>query len=233
MIQLQRLLFFISLLFTISIVNAQETKEQDTLKRVQIYGLRLGVDISKPIISLFNNDYKGFEFAADARFYKKFYVALEAGYDDNTTEEDYINFTTSGSYFKLGANYNAYENWAGMTNEIYVGVRYGMSFFDQTLNYYTPNMYGEYIDVETIEANTTFPDLSAQWVEFVLGIRAETFKNFYMGFSFSFKLLTTSKEPDDFKNLYAPGFNRISLNNMGFGFNYTLSYLIPFAKKYQ
>lgn len=233
MIQLQRLLFFISLFFTISLVSAQETKELDTVKDLQIYGLRLGVDISKPIIALFNDDYNGFEFTADARFYKKFYVALEIGYDNNTTDEDYMNFTTKGSYFKLGANYNAYDNWVGMTNEIYVGARYGVSFFEHTVNYYTPNIYGEYIDVATIEANTNYPDLSAQWLEFVLGIRAEAFKNFYMGFSFSFKILTTSKEPENFDNLYAPGFNNISLNNMGFGFNFTLSYLIPFAKKYQ
>jgi len=243
MIQLQRLLFFISLLCSVVVANAQQEKgpgpkkeqkqdqEKDTTRVEQVYGIRFGVDISKPIIALIDNDYKGLEFVADVRVYKNIYAALEFGYDDKTTDEDYINFTSKGSYFKLGANYNAYDNWAGMTNEIYVGLRYGVSFFDQTVNSYTPNMYGTYFVADQVEPNISYDNQSIQWVEFVMGIKAETLKNLYMGFSLSFKLLTSGNDPDNFKNMYAPGFNRISLNNMGFGYNYTLSYLIPYAKK--
>ena len=39
------------------------------------------------------------------------------------------------------------------------------------------------------------------------------------------------KDPDNFKTLYAPGFNRVFETGTGFGFNYTLTYLIPFKKK--
>ena len=39
------------------------------------------------------------------------------------------------------------------------------------------------------------------------------------------------KDPVNFKTHYAPGFNRVYLSNTGFGFNYTISYLIPFRKK--
>jgi hypothetical protein len=211
------------------VVNAQQ--EKDTIAEKDIFGIRVGVDISKPIIALFKDDTKGFEIVADARVYKNFYAAIEFGNDNVTTIEDYLNFTTEGSYIKIGGNYNAYENWKGMTNEIYVGARYGLSFFNQTLNSYTPNIYGTYFDAETIEPNTTYNNLNAHWVEFVLGLRAETFKNFYMGFSLSFKALLSSKEPDNFQNLYIPGFYKVSLNNLGFGFNYTLTYLIPFNKK--
>ena len=45
------------------------------------------------------------------------------------------------------------------------------------------------------------------------------------------KKMISTKEPSNFKNLYAPGFNRIYLNNMGIGFNYTISYLIPIIRK--
>ena len=38
-------------------------------------------------------------------------------------------------------------------------------------------------------------------------------------------------DPENFKSLYAPGFNRIFETGTGFGFNYTLTYLIPFKKK--
>jgi len=229
MIQLHKLLFFISILFTCGVINAQQ--ELDTIALKDVFAIRVGVDISKPIISLINEDAGGFEIVADARVYKKFYAAIEFGSDNVTTEEDYINFTTEGSYIKFGGNYNAYDNWKGMTNEIYVGARYGLSFFNQTLNSYTPNIYGTYFIPEKVEPNTEYKNLSAQWIEFVLGIRAETFKNFYMGFSIAFKALTSQKDPENFQNLYIPGFYKVSLNNFGFGFNYTLTYQIPFNRK--
>ncbi len=40
----------------------------------------------------------------------------------------------------------------------------------------------------------------------------------------------SSKDPENFKTLYAPGFNRVYATGTGFGFNYTISYLIPFLK---
>jgi hypothetical protein len=231
MIQPHRFIFFISILFTFCAANAQQEKELDTTKAKDIFGIRVGVDVSKPIIALFKEDSKGFEIVVDARVYKNFYAAIEFGHDNVTTIEDYLNFTSEGSYVKFGGNYNAYENWAGMTNEIYVGARYGLSFFNQTLNSYTPNIYGTYFVSETVEPNTEYTDLSAQWIEFILGIRAETLKNVYMGFSIGFKSMISSKEPENFQNLYIPGFYKVSLNNLGFGFNYTLTYLIPYAKK--
>lgn len=229
MIQLRKFIFFISMLLTSVVVNAQQ--EKDTLTSQDILGLRIGIDISKPIIGLIKDDAKGFEIVADARVYKNFYAAIEFGHDNVTTIEDYLDFTTEGSYVKFGGNYNAYENWKGMTNEIYVGARYGFSFFNQTLNSYTPNIYGTYFEAETVEANTEYNNLNAHWIEFVLGIRAETFKNFYMGFSLGFKAMLSAKEPENFQNLYVPGFYKVSLNNLGFGFNYTLTYMIPFNKK--
>lgn len=43
--------------------------------------------------------------------------------------------------------------------------------------------------------------------------------------------MISTKEPDGFKNLFVPGFNRVFLNDSGFGFNYTISYLIPIYKR--
>ena len=222
------LLFFISVLVTLT-VNSQQ--KQDTVKTIENYGVRVGIDLSKPIISLFNDENKGLELVGDIRVLRNYYAAVELGFIDKTTNEDYINFTTKGSYIKVGFNYNAYKNWKGMNNEIYVGLRYGLSFFNQTLNNYSPNVKGTYFISTTIEPNTEFNDLSAQWLEFVFGMKVETLKNLYLGTSISFNYLLNTKEPNNFKNLQIPGFNSVHLNNVGMGFNYTLSYLIPIVKK--
>lgn len=226
--QLLILLFFISFLVTATL-NAQQ--KTDTIKTKESYGLRVGVDLSKPIISFMEEESKGLELVGDVRILRNYFAAVELGFEDKTSKEDYMNFTTKGSYIKAGVNYNAYKNWIGMTNEIYVGVRYGFSIFDQTLNSYTPNVKGTYFIPTEVFPNTEFKDLSAHWAELVFGIKAETLKNLYLGFSFSFKKMVSTKEPTNFKNLYVPGFNRVYLNNTGFGINYTLSYMIPIVKK--
>ncbi len=222
------LLFFISFLVSAT-VTAQQKK--DTVKTKESYGLRVGVDLSKPLISFLEPESKGLELVGDIRILNNYYAAVELGFEDKISKEDYMNYTTKGSYIKVGVNYNAYKNWKGMTNEIYVGARYGLSLFNQTLNSYTPNVKGTYFIPTEVVPNTEFKDLSAHWAELVFGMKAETLKNLYLGFSFSFKTMISTKEPTNFKNLYVPGFNRVYLNDTGFGINYTLSYLIPIIKR--
>ncbi len=76
-----------------------------------------------------------------------------------------------------------------------------------------------------------FDGLSAQWAEFVAGVKAELFSNFYLGFNFRINYLIANKEPSEFANLYIPGFNKKYEGNFGVGFNYTISYFIPIYKK--
>jgi len=226
--------YFINTIFLLSctVCFSQEmtTQEQDTIIKEK-YGLRVGVDLYKPVQTFFNEDRKGLELVGDYRVSKKFYVAAELGYLENTTDEDYLNFTTNGSYLKMGFDYNSYTNWLDMQNAIYVGMRYGFSTFSQTLNSFTINN-DPFLDGIAISQNgEKFDGLNAHWVEFVLGMKAELFNNLFLGFSFRGKKMISTKEPGNFKNLYVPGFNRVFLNNSGFGFNYTLSYLIPLYKR--
>ena len=188
------------------------------------------MDIFRPIYSLIDEDKKGLEIVADYRITKIIYIAAELGYNDVTTFEDYYNFTTSGSYIKAGADVNVYKNWIGMENIILVGLRYGFSVFDQTLNQAVINA-DPFLPEETLQESINYDGLSASWASIVLGIKVEVLHNLFMGFSFSGNTLISSKEPENFKNLFIPGFNRVYVNNNGFSFNYTISYLIPFYKK--
>jgi hypothetical protein len=230
MTQRHILIFFISI-FISSAVNSQQ--KQDSVKTKVSYGIRVGIDISKPIISFLDSDRKGLELTGDIKVANNYYAAVELGYEDALKIEDYLNFTAKGSFVKIGVNYNAYENWKGMNNEIYIGARYAFSFFNQTLNSYTPNASGTYFTAEEITPNTEFKDLNAHWIEFLFGMKVETFKNLYLGAQFSIKKMLSTKEPENFRNLYIPGFNRVFSNDLGVGFNYTLSYNIPLINKYK
>jgi len=231
--------FFIStcLLFIFVDGFSQQKKDtiidskKDTIIYKSAYGLRVGVDISKPIKAQFDGSYSGFEIVGDYRLSKRFYAAVELGFEEETTQEDFTNSTAKGSYIRAGFNFNAYKNWLDMNNEIYVGYRYGFSVFEQTLNSYTPNVNNQYFPSNTVTTPITTSGLNAHWSEIVLGFRAEAFENFYITFSGSYKILMSVKDPDNFKSLFSPGFNRVFESGTGFGFNYTLTYLIPFQKK--
>lgn len=226
--------FIISIvLFTVDGFSQQTASKvkKDTVIYKTGYGLRIGADISRPINSSLNNNYSGFELVGDYRISKSWYLATEIGYEEKTTIEDYTNSTSKGSFIRLGANVNFYENWMNMNNEIFIGGRYGFATFDQTLNSYIPNVNNLYFPARTILTPVTSAGLTAHWLELQFGIKVETFKNLFIGFSGSYKVGLSIDEPTNFKSLYAPGFNRIYSTTTGFGFNYTISYLIPFVNK--
>ncbi|MBD3724617.1 MAG: hypothetical protein IE891_07530 [Flavobacteriaceae bacterium] len=206
---------------------------QDTTKVVypQRYGLRVGIDLHRLSKSFYDADYKGLEVVGDYRLTRKFYIAGELGNENKTVDDDRFNFTTKGTYFKVGFDYNAYENWLDMENMIYAGMRVGVSSFSHTLNTYKiydpTNYYGENIVV----SGEKFNGLNASWIEVIGGVKAELFSNLYLGFSVRLNYLLSEKEPNNFANLYIPGFNRTYEGKFGAGFNYTLSYFIPIYKK--
>lgn len=222
--------FISSLLLFVCLVSYGQQEEKDSVAIKSTYGLRVGIDLFNPIANIVEGKRKGFEIVADYRINQKYYIAAELGSINNTTNLDYINFTTDGQYIKAGVDYNAYENWLDMENLIYVGLRYGFSTFSQKLNSGTINS-SPYFTEQTVTAPQEFTGLNAHWAEVVVGIKAEVLNNLFLGFSFSGKKMITTKEPDNFKNLFVPGFNRVFLNNSGFGLNYTISYLIPLYKK--
>lgn len=226
-------LSFILILCSLSI-TAQERKQDSVVVPIknERYGIRFGVDLLKIARSVYDSDYKGFEVVGDYRLTKKYYLAGELGNENKTTDEDQVNFTTKGTYFKVGFDYNAHENWLDLENMIHLGLRYGVSSFSQEINnyrIYNPNPYwGEF---PVTESNAKFDGLSAQWVEVVIGMKTRVFDNVFVGFSFRMNKLMSNKRPGGFDNLYIPGFNRTYDGDFGVGFNYTVSYLLPIYKK--
>lgn len=228
--------FFISLCFLLFFVDgkAQETKDtipNDSISYKTNYGFRIGIDLSKPIRAMLQDNYSGLELVGDYRISKKWYLAAELGTEEFTTKEDFTNSTSKGSYIRLGANFNSYNNWLDMNNEIFTGFRYGLATFEQTLNSYQINSENTTFPSNTITTPITEDGLTAHWFEFQLGFKAEVYTNVFISFSGSYKIMISVDDPTNFKTHYAPGFNRVYASNTGFGFNYTISYLIPFRKK--
>lgn len=226
--------FLFKACFFITILGlAQNNQKPDSISKFpERYGLRFGLDISKLVRTAFDKNYKGLELVADYRFSKKIYFATEIGNENKTTNDTYLNFNTQGSYIKVGFDSNSYQNWLNMENLIHVGLRYGFSTFSQNLNSYKVyNTNTFFPESPVVNNNIKYNGLSAQWIEIATGMKAKVINNIFMGFSFRINYLLSEKQPDNFANLYIPGFNRTYDGKFGVGFNYTVSYFLPLYKK--
>jgi hypothetical protein len=169
---------------------------------------------------------------ADFRVSKKLYIAAEIGNENKDRIESNLSSNSTGSYLKIGADINAYKNWFGLNNAIYFGLRYGISTFNQELLSYqiynTNQTFPANIKTEPIE----YTGLTAHWAELIFGIKAEVLPNLFLSINLQLKRKLAEDTPDNFNNLYIPGFNRTyDFSSFGAGYGYTISYLIPFFKK--
>ena len=231
------LIFFTRILLVflipVTIFSQENIVSTDSVTQKQKYGLRIGFDINKLVNSSVNNNYDGFELNADYRISNKLYIASEIGFIDNTEEEEYLNFTTKGTYIKSGIDYNMYTNWLDMQNMIFGGFRIGYSDFDQTINNYTIYDTNNQIWGQSfINTPIKNEDLSSLWVELIIGVKAEIFNNLFLGFNLEVKKMINSEIKNNIQNMYVPGFNKtFEGSSFGVGFGYKLSYLIPIVKK--
>ena len=152
---IKRLLALTLVLPVLGAAQSRTAKEADTVQRSEKYGLRVGVDLSRPLLSVLREGYTGFEVVGDYRLSNRLYLAAELGNESNNVTEALENFedvnvipiydiTSKGSYIKAGIDYNTYENWYGMNNSILVGARYAFSTFKTDLNsynYFNSNRY--------------------------------------------------------------------------------------------
>jgi hypothetical protein len=223
--------FSITLILLSFLVNAQQKKTDSIPPKIERFGIRVGADIFKLTRSFYDKNYKGIEFVGDYRITKNYYLVAELGNENKTTEDDRLNSTAKGTYIKAGFDYNSYENWLDMRNMVYIGLRYGASTFSQQLNSYKLYNTSTYFpEAPTVISGEKFNGLSAQWFEVVVGMKAEVLKNIYVGFSVRMNKILSNSKPENFDNLYIPGFNRTYNGDFGVGFNYTVSYFLPLYK---
>jgi hypothetical protein len=211
---------------------AQANDSVVILPKIERYGIRIGADLSKIARTLYDKNYQGLEIVGDFRLTKKYFLAAELGSENKTTDDDQINFKTTGTYIKVGFDYNAHENWLDLENIISIGLRYSASTFSQRINSYEIYNTNPYFGViPDAQPGREFGGLSAQWVEVVAGMKTRVFDNFFVGFTLRANRLISNQKPVGFDNLYIPGFNRTYDGDFGVGFNYTLTYFIPIYKK--
>ena len=224
--------FFISVAIIIlfSVKNFSQT-ENDSVVVKNEYGIRIGLDFSKQIRMLTEN-YKGLSLYGDVKIKERLFIVSELGSDEKELRTDNLRSKFSGNYIKAGLNYNLYNNLPGLNNEIYVGFRFATSKFKSEISEYIIYNKDRFWSQDPIFDNIINKGLNANWVELIIGINAELLNNFFMGLSLRLNRMLNQKKPENFTNLYIPGFNKVTENNnFGTGLTYSIIYQIPIIKK--
>ena len=205
--------------------------ESDTIYVKNKYGIRAGIDLSKQIRML-TEEYSGLSLYGDIKIKERLFIVAELGNDQKTIETENINSKLSGSYIKTGFNYNLYNNLPGLNNEIYVGLRYSQSLFKNELIDYSIYNKDRFWNDQRILEYKEFDNLKSSWIEFVVGFNSEIKNNLFMGLSLRLNRMLKQDVPENFTNLFIPGFNKVTENNnFGTGFTYSIIYQIPIIKK--
>ena len=224
--------FFISVAIIIlfSEKNFSQT-ENDSVVVKNKYGIRIGLDFSKQIRML-TEDYKGLSLYGDVKIKERLFIVSELGSDEKELRTDNLRSKFSGNYIKAGLNYNLYNNLPGLNNEIYVGFRFATSKFKSEISEYIIYNKDRFWSQDPIFDNIINKGLNANWFELIIGLNAEILNNLFMGLSLRLNRMLNQKKPENFTNLYIPGFNKVTENNnFGTGLTYSLIYQIPIIKK--
>ena len=216
--------FIISVLLLLPVWSSA----QDTVRYPinEMKGIRIGIDISKPLLPLiFKGERIGFEATADMHVKGNFFAVAEAGWLNVNLDRDNYHYKENGLYGKLGVDYNLLKSRRPNSNDIvYAGARYGLAVFSHHADRVTiPEHFWSEVTGQNIPKNF----MQAHWLEMLLGVKAEVLKNLYAGLTFRIKFRIVSPK-DDYSTPYIiPGYG---YGNEGFalGLNYYVSYNIHF-----
>ena len=190
--------------------------------------VKLGVDPGTLAYMIFSKKRGFFEAEADIDI-DRFFVVANYGTSTYKFDEETFAYENNGSYLRFGADIN-FLNKDPHLNIAFFGLRYATSSFTDKLEYDTKAI---------IQSNTGWPSTretsstgngKANWYEMVAGLKIRVVKQLYMGFTVRYKLMMNVKQAEELRPYYIPGFGK-NINTSAFGFNYYVSYRLPFRKK--
>jgi hypothetical protein len=190
--------------------------------------VRIGVEPGTIGAMLFSQKRSYFEMEADIDIYK-YLLVFDYGRASYNLDERTYNYSNDGSYFRIGADYNFMNNNRNL-NVAFVGLRYAASKFDDQLNYLTKTVIHPDTGWPATWQSSSNQNEKAHWYELTAGLKVRVVKQLFLGFTLRYKLFMSTEPSEELKPYYIPGFGK-NISTSSFGFNYYVSYRIPFRKK--
>ena len=212
------------------VVRADSARPEPKLKSPVYQGAYINVDIFNPIATLFNGGRFEFVVSFDVSLWQRLFPAVEYGMMFMNHDYGTHKYKSDGLFVKLGANYNFlnYRPDRKKDHVFGVGVRYGFSNVNYTLSdALLENLYWKESTYMTNEKR----NVNVGWLEFVIGVRVQVYKSFFMGVNLQVKAFPHFYKKEIDYPVYIPGFGAYNKTNATFGLEYILSYQIPYKKK--
>ena len=214
-----------------TMVMSRDSVSQVPKLRSPVYqGAYVNVDIFNPIATLFNGGRFEFVVSFDVSLWQRLFPVVEYGMMFMNHEFSNSHYKSDGFFFRFGANYN-FLNFKPDRKKDHVfgvGVRYGLSNVNYTVsNALLENLYWKERTYMTNEKR----NVNVGWFEFMVGVRVQVYKSFFMGVNVKVRAFPHFYKKEIDYPAFIPGFGQYNTNTANFGFEYILSYQIPYKKK--
>ncbi|MCK4852970.1 MAG: hypothetical protein KAT31_01880 [Bacteroidales bacterium] len=191
----------------------------------RVRGPRISYDLASLALLYFEPERMVYTVSLDYELKQDLYPVIDLGYQHVNINRDNYDYRSNGMFARLGADVNFlnYDNDPNVYEMMYAGGRYGVSFYNQQAENITiPDEYWGDFTGGNVEKHR----MHTHWISVVGGLRAEVFKNVFMGWSalINIKLFQSGAIGMDPYNV--PGFGKGS-KRVTLIVNYTLSYRFP------
>lgn len=224
-----RIFSFTLILCLLAIISFGQQRDLEKMPKrtdnfIRMDGLRVGMDISRPMQHFWSvGDRYGTELSFDIELIPNLYPVVETGWEKLKIKHDYLDYSSAGSYTRVGLDYNLLvaEHPEDM-DIVFIGLRYGFNFANQQVHsFLVSNYWGDETD------RLRKQNYNAQWAEAVLGIKGELFNNFFIGWSIRGRLKLNQKDFEMPQVYFNPGYGPAE-KNFNFDFSYSVFYNLPF-----
>ena len=107
----------------------------------------------------------------------------------------------------------------------FIGFRYGSSSYSDKMTWTIRDSYwGDASDTDTNES------LKANWIELVMGLKVQVWKQLFLGMTGRLKLSPNVKGEEELLSFEIPGYGRAAQSSY-WGFNYNVYWRFPFKKQ--
>jgi len=200
-----------------------------TAQQQRIRGPRFGFDVSGLVWQFVEPGQLALSAWADFEVMPAIYAAAEIGRLEVERNQDLFDYSSSGYYAKIGADYNFLQQRLTSVAEydmIYGGLRFaGAQYSHQASDVMIQDdFWGNY----TIQGRPKYT-MNAYWTELVAGLRVEALKNLFLGWSIRAQLMLYKQKDSQLDTRMIPGFGK-GEQNTSLSFTYSISYRIPLTR---
>ena len=219
------------LLLSLNVLAQQDSVDSEGTSAIRPdhHQLRLGLDISKPMLRAFIGNRHSLEFTADYNLPKDIYLVAEGGFGGSDIDYTDLQYTSSNTFFRLGIDKSMLQRlFPSDWDLLFVGLRYGVAFIQRSeARFQTSDpVWGS--TTGTVPARS----FTGHWAELTAGLRVELFRGFFAGYTVRGKFLFNQGPFRELPPAYVAGYGK-GEKTTSFDFNFYLQYALRWPVKRQ